>query len=51
MKAVVYQVPCGLSVTPVPDLRAGLGEGRLLGSGRDRLPRDGQACLKEVLAP
>jgi len=51
MKAVVYQVPCGLVGTSVSDPEPGPGEGRLLVSGRDRLLRDGPDCLKEALAP
>jgi hypothetical protein len=49
MKAVVYEVPCGLAVTPAPD--PGPGEGRLLASGRGRLLRDGSACLRAEAAP
>jgi hypothetical protein len=51
MKAMVYQVPCELSVMPVPDPGPGPDEGRLLVSGRDRLLRDGPVGQKEALAP
>jgi hypothetical protein len=51
MKAVVYEVSCGLAVTSAPDPEPGHGEGRPLVSGRDRLPRNGSACLKAAVEP
>jgi hypothetical protein len=51
MKAVVYEVPCGLAVTSAPDPEPGPGERRLLASGRDRLlGGSAAACPKTAVA-